>query len=181
MTRPRFFGILVIILGLAHAWPVAAQQSAPFDHVHMSAPDLETWAAWYVKHLGGTREGEYVRFGTVLFAFRQAKDAAGSAGSAVDRVGLAVPDVAKKVQELQAAGVKVVAPVQDRPAFGKQAVIEDPWGVRLALIQDGSAGFHHLWLKAPDPEGTYKWFLNAFGGERTKFKGTIDGVWKTNK
>ena len=81
------------------------------------------------------------------------------------------------MKELEAAGIKVVTPVQAMPGLWKRAVIEDPWGVKIELVQDPELlGFHHIVLRVPDPEGSLKWYVDAFGGERTKIKGRIDAV-----
>jgi len=37
-------------------------------------------------------------------------------------------------------------------------------------------GLHHVQLRTPDPEATYAWLLDKFGGERAKLKGRIDSV-----
>ncbi len=55
-------------------------------------------------------------------------------------------------------------------------MIEDPWGTRLELVQDPDAlGLHHVELRVPDPEESFRWYVRAFGGDRTKYKG-IDAI-----
>ena len=37
-------------------------------------------------------------------------------------------------------------------------------------------GLHHVQLRLPDPEAAYAWYLDKFGGERTKIRGQVDSV-----
>ena len=65
----------------------------------------------------------------------------------------------------------------DVPGVWREAVIEDPWGVRLELVQDPELiGFHHVALRAADPEASLAWYTREFGGERTKIRGKVDAV-----
>jgi hypothetical protein len=70
-----------------------------------------------------------------------------------------------------------VTPTQEPPGLFKLAFIEDPWGVKIEVVQDPETpGFHHLHLRAPNPDEVLAWYLDKFGGERTKFKGRLDAV-----
>jgi catechol 2,3-dioxygenase-like lactoylglutathione lyase family enzyme len=63
------------------------------------------------------------------------------------------------------------------PGLYKTAMIENPWGTRIQLVQDPElVGLHHVQLRSPDPDAAYKWLLDKFGGERTRLKGQIDAV-----
>ena len=67
--------------------------------------------------------------------------------------------------------------MKDTPGLYKTAMIEDPWGTRIQLVQDRDLlGLHHVQLRTPDTDGMYAWLLDKFGGERTKMKGQIDSV-----
>ena len=37
-------------------------------------------------------------------------------------------------------------------------------------------GFHHIHLRVPDPEAALAWYVQMFGGERSKLKGRLDAV-----
>jgi len=71
--------------------------------------------------------------------FMLSADARPSAGSAVDHIGFSFADLDAKMQALGAAGVKIVGPVEEVPGLWKQAVVEDPWGTKLVLVQDPDA------------------------------------------
>jgi catechol 2,3-dioxygenase-like lactoylglutathione lyase family enzyme len=133
-------------------------ETLPYDHIHLNVPDL--------------------MYGTTRFMFLQSKEAQlPSMGGAVDHVGFSFPDLEAKVKELEAAGVKFEGPVRDLPGIFRIVFAVDPWGTRLELVQDPDLlGLHHLHLRAPDPEDTFKWLIANFGGERAPLKGKIDGI-----
>lgn len=83
------------------------------------------------------------------------------------------------MKELQTpeAGVKVTMAVRDVPNLFKLGFIEDPWGVKIEVVQDSETpGFHHIHLRCTDPEGLMKWIGDSFGAERAKLKGRIDAL-----
>ena len=174
-------------LVLAVCPPAQAQLTEPFDHLHLAVPDVEQARDWYIRHMGGN-EGETpetVSWGKwpvdhplpIQILFQLSNDARPSAGSALDHIGFSFADLDAKVEALRAAGVKIVTPVTEVPGLWKQAVAEDPWGTRLVLVQDPDAlGIHHVELRVPDPEASLSWYVRAFGGDRTKYKGLIDAV-----
>ncbi len=55
--------------------------------------------------------------------------------------------------------------------------MEDPWGVRLEVIEDAQhLGFHHIHIRDPDPESAMQWYLDKFGGVRTPMRGSRDAI-----
>jgi catechol 2,3-dioxygenase-like lactoylglutathione lyase family enzyme len=45
------------------------------------------------------------------------------------------------------------------------------------LVEDPDAlGIHHVELHVPNPEQTLQWYVHAFGGDRTKYKGQVEAV-----
>ena len=169
--------IAVGVPGLARAQSAA---TLPYDHVHLAAPDQATAVEWYRKNLGGQLSAEgkdRVTFGKTRFIFLKNEAAQASAGTAIDHIGFSFADVDAKMKELQAAGVKVVTPLRDVPGLVKVGFIEDPWGVKIELLQDAElVGFHHVHLRAPDPAVALAWYKERFGGETAKLKGRIDGL-----
>lgn len=127
---------------------------------------------------GTTADGATeVMFGSTHFMFRRADTTTPSAGSVIDHIGFSFPDLDAKVAEWQGAGVKIVTPVRDVPGIFKLGFIEDPWGVRIEVVQDpDTLGFHHIRLRAKDPDGLFTWLADAFGGERAQLKGRLDGL-----
>jgi catechol 2,3-dioxygenase-like lactoylglutathione lyase family enzyme len=167
---------------VAGASVVAANSAAPnlaIDNVHIRVSDPAQARDWYIKHLGATA-GEaptQVFFGKMLIAIVKTDKPQPSAGSAIDHIGLSFPDLDAKMKELQAAGVKIVTPMRDVPGLFKLGFIEDPWGVKIELVQDTERlGFHHVHLSAPDPDAALKWYEDMLGGQRDKLKGRIDGL-----
>lgn len=158
----------------------AAAQTWPYDHIHLAVPDPTAAGNWYEKNFGAKRNPEgpdRFMLGSARLVFLKKADAKPSQGSSVDHIGFSVPDLDAKIKELQAAGVKITEPVREAPGVFKLAFVEDPWGTRIEVVQDPALlGFHHIHLRAPDPEETFKWFLAKFGGERTKLKGKIDAL-----
>jgi catechol 2,3-dioxygenase-like lactoylglutathione lyase family enzyme len=178
-----------VLLLAASALPAAAQgtKALPYDHLHMASPDPAAARDWYIKNMGANpgETPDRAAFGPwtgkpplpVQFMWNKTENAAPSEGSAIASVGLSFADLDAKVKALEAAGVKIVSPVQTIPGAWKRAVVQDPWGVTLELVQDPQLlGFHHITLRVSDPEASLKWYVNAFGAERAKMAGQYDAV-----
>ena len=172
---------------LAAAAPARAQLTEPFDHVHLAVPDVEAARDWYIRHMEGNpgETPETVAWGQwpgdhplpIQLLFQLSADARPSAGSAIDHIGFSFASLDAKVEALRAAGVRIVSPVTDVPGLWKQAVVEDPWGTKLVLVEDRDApGIHHVELRVPDPDAALGWYVRAFGGDRTKYKGVRDAI-----
>ncbi|MBI4887918.1 MAG: VOC family protein [Acidobacteria bacterium] len=189
MTAGRRLVTLVVfavaVLGVCA--PARAQLTEPFDHLHLAVTDVERARDWYIRHMGGNEgeTSETVAWGKwpvdhplpIQLHFMLSSDARPSAGSAIDHLGFSFADLDATVRALQAAGVKIVRPVEEVPGLWKRAVVEDPWGATLELVQDPDAlGLHHVELRVPDPDQALRWYVKAFGGDRTKYKGQIDAV-----
>lgn len=176
-------GAAIVCAILAGASPhVTAQavETLPYDHIHLNVPAPAEAFQWYLKNIGGTVNDEApnrISYGTTRFMFLNSKTALPSAGSAVDHIGFSFPDLEGKVKELEANGVTLEGPIRDLPGIFKIAFAVDPWGTRLELVQDSELlGLHHVHMRAPNPEDTFKWLLTNFGGERTALKGKIDAI-----
>ena len=156
-----------------------ATPTFPYDHIHLNAPGPDG-ANWYEKNFGGKRITEApdrLMYGSTRFMFLGRATNRPSAGSAIDHVAFSVTDIDAKMRELQANGVKIVEPVSEMPGLFKHAFVEDPWGVRIEVVQDpASLGLHHVHLRGPDTEAIFTWLLAKFGGERTKLKGRVDAL-----
>ena len=159
-----------------------ASETLAFDHVHFGVPDPAKAVEWYAKYLGGQpgptgEPNDRLLFGKTRFIFLKTDKPQPSAGSAVDHIGLSFPDLASKMKEFETAGIKIVMPIKETPGSVKYAFIEDPWGAKIEVLQDPETlGFHHVHLRAPDPEAAFKWYQEMFGGERTKLKGRVDAL-----
>jgi lactoylglutathione lyase len=178
MKLQNLISTLSILAILVCCAPLRAQTLA-LDSVHLIVPDTSKAVQWYIQYMGGakTRAANEVAFGPTVFMFQQANDALPSAGSVIDHVGFSFPDLDMKIAEWQAAGIKILTPVREIPGLFKLGFIEDPWGVKIEVVQDPETlGFHHIHLRSTDPEAMFKWLSDLFGGEKTKLMGRLDGL-----
>jgi lactoylglutathione lyase len=180
-TQIQRAGVGALLAAAAFAAPAAQTSILPIvDHIHLSAPDQTEAVRWYQKNLAGEPMSEApdrLMVGDTRLIFLKSANALPSAGSALDHLGFSFANLDAKLKELEAAGVKVVAPVRDVPGLFKFAFIEDPWGARLELVQDAEKlGLHHVHLRAPDPAATLAWYKDKFGGESAKLKDRFDGL-----
>ena len=158
---------------------VADAGAQTYDHVHLAAPEPAKAVEWYRAHLGAQAGDlpDRVQFGKTIFAFIQSANAQPSEGSVIDHLGLSFTNLEAKVKELEAAGARVLSPVREAPGLFKLAFVQDPFGVKLELVEDTELlGFHHIHLRVPDPEAALAWYVQMFGGERSKLKGRLDAV-----
>ena len=150
------------------------------DHVHLAVPDQATAVEWYRKHFGGrpTAEGaERLTFGETRIIFQRNAAARPSAGSAIDHVGFSVADLDATLNALEADGATVTTAAREVAGLFKLAFVDDPWGVRIEIVQDAAAlGLHHVHLRAPDPGAALAWYSSTFGGKVGKLKDRIDGI-----
>lgn len=162
------------LLGLLLTTLTSVANAANWDHVHILVPDTKAAAEWYAANFDGkvTKSGPFdaVLFGDDLVKFREATpETKGSAGSSIDHIAFAVPDVVIKLGSLVNAGAKVtMEPFEIRTVPTIAALIEDPWGTSIEILVDKSvSGFHHVHLLSPDPETAIAWYARIFGGDAT--------------
>ena len=173
LRRPRLISVCVLLAALwARSGATQNVRTIPYDHVHLAVSDPDKAYQWYLANLDG-QVGENpgrIMFEPftgrrplpVLLMFLRVTGAKPSDGGVIDSIGFSVGDVVAKTKTLEAAGGKVVAP----------GVVIDPWGTKIELVNDvPGRGFHHVTLRVDDPDATLRWFLSAFGGERTKMGG----------
>jgi catechol 2,3-dioxygenase-like lactoylglutathione lyase family enzyme len=175
---------LVVVAGMAVG--DAAVRITGYHNIHIGAVDPEAAVAWYVQHLGAVKTptpATHVMLGDTLIAFQKADTLQPSVGSVIDHWGLSVPDLDATMQALEGSGATVLSPARDAPGLFKLAFIEDPFGVKIELVQDTEwPGFHHVHLRVQDPAATLDWYETMLGGAREQLKGRIeglryDGVW----
>jgi catechol 2,3-dioxygenase-like lactoylglutathione lyase family enzyme len=150
------------------------------DHVHLAVPNQASAVEWYKKHFGGQpmAEGaERLMFGETRILFQRNEAAKPSTGSAIDHVGFSVTDLDATMKALEADGAKVTLAAREVAGLFKLAFVEDPWGVRIEVVQDSAKlGLHHIHLRAPDPGAALAWYAASFGGTLGKLKDRIDGI-----
>jgi catechol 2,3-dioxygenase-like lactoylglutathione lyase family enzyme len=176
----RAIACAIVLVAPATSAFAQAEFTNMIDHIHLAAPDQAAAVDWYAKHFGGqkTSEGpERLLFGDTRIIFQRNATAKPSMGSAVDHIGFSVPDLDATMKGLEADGAKISAPARDVPGLFKLAFVEDPWGVRIEVVQDAAKlGVHHIHLRAPDPGVVLKWYADTFGGTIGKLKDRIDGI-----
>ena len=142
--------------------PVASE-NLTYDHVHFGVPDPAKAVEWYAKYMGGQpgpadEPHDRLLFGKTRFIFLKTDNPKPSEGSAIDHIGISFPDIDAKMKEFQAAGIKILTPPHDVAGLFKIGFIEDPWGAKIEIVQDPETlGFHHVHLRAPDPEMAFNW------------------------
>ena len=182
-------GICAAVIGLSLAAITTAGAAEPltkpfaYDNVHIRVADPQKAAEWYVKALGAkpseapTPQTAQVSFGAQAITITKGDSTASSMGTLIDHFGLSFSDLDAAVKQAQAAGAKVTAQPAMSPGIFRYAYIEDPWGVRIEMVEDKQKlGFHHVHLRVKDPTATLNWFEQNIGGERTKLYGKLDGM-----
>ena len=176
----KAFILAFLAVTFASVPDVARGAEAIYHHVHLAAPNPEEAAQWYIKHMGCEvmrDRQDRCQFGTMYLAFRPGSPKGGSDGSAVHHIGFSFTDLAARMKELEAAGVKIVTPIRDAPGLFKLAFVEDPWGTRIEVVEDpDSLGFHHIHLRSANPEAALEWYHTVLGGQPAMLKGRLDGL-----
>ena len=164
--------------------------AADYHHVHISVPSPIEAVKWYVDHMKcqpSTGRSEAVNCGGVEVVFVVQATLGGTQGTGVNHIGFSFPDLAAKLGELEAVGVRGSgvrlqrsedgSMFRDVPGLFKLGFVFDPWGTRIELVEDlENLGFHHVHLSSADPEATLAWYRDVLGGEMARLKGQLDGV-----
>lgn len=174
------------LLLLSAAVPARAQSAfrvRAYDNVHIRVTDPAKAADWYVSALGarlstppaaGTAQ---VVFGDVVVTIVQGKTIEPSRGTLIDHIGLSYSDLDAAVKKAEAAGATVTAAPRESPGIFRYAYIEDPWSVRIEMVEDRERlGFHHVHVRVADPAATLAWYAQHLGGTPAKLRGQLDGV-----
>ena len=177
------FGLAFVTVAAPSRAVEPATRATAYDNVHIRVLDPDKAAAWYVSALGATLSKPpapgtaQVTFGANVITITKGNAVQTSAGTLIDHIGLSFKDLDAAVRTAQAAGATVTTPPKESPGIFKYAYIEDPWGVRIEMVEDAEhLGFHHVHLRVKDPDATLAWYHQQFGGERAKLRGKVDGV-----
>lgn len=180
--RPRIKNILLSLTLLAWAGAATAQSDG---HIHLSASSADEAVQWYARHFSGTpikfngnpnMPVNSVLFGSMEIVFFEREPTGGSVGTGLDHIGFSASNVDQIAAAIAADGGRKLG---DTIVFNGMdiAFVEDPWGTKIELINDGELrGFHHLHLSVPDPAETLGWFTVAFSGQITQFAGAVPAI-----
>jgi len=155
------------------------REAYTFDRVQVMVPDVAQAVEWYVTRLGGVRGTlpDQVVFGKALIVFRARTSAPGGTGSSVDHIAISFADLSAAMKAFEGGGVKILEGVREPPGLFKLAFIEDPWGAKIEVVQDPELlGFHHVHVRAADPEAVLEWIVETFGNTRARLMERLDGV-----
>ena len=154
-----------------------------FDNVHIRVLDPAKAAEWYVAALGarlseppavGTAQ---VTFGANVVTIVKGSSIEPSTGTLIDHFGLSYRDLDAAVKRAEDAGAKVTSPPRESPGIFRYAYIEDPWGVRIEMVEDVERlGFHHVHLRVKNPAVTLRWYAQQLGGQGARLRDRLDGV-----
>lgn len=180
----KFFDNKGFFLALLLCLPALAQGQSKtymYDHVHMAVPDPQVAAQWYKDNIGGEfvdGRTDRLLFGTTRIMFLGGTaDTRPSEGSVIDHLGFSVSNLEAVLARVQANGATLQGEIRDVPGLFKLAFIVTPFGSRMELLQDPQhLGFHHVHLRSTDPEATFKWYEETFGGIRKNMLGRLDGI-----
>jgi lactoylglutathione lyase len=173
------FLILAVLVGTVATPRLAvAAEALTYDHMHISVTDTKAATAWYIKHLGATARPDGmdgVFFGRIRFNMRQTDKIVPSHGTLLESVGLSYANLDERMRALEGSDAKIIQAPRD-VAGVRTAIVEDPWGVRIELVQDPALlGFHHVRLRTTDPGAMLAWFTEKLGGQPAK-SGQMSGL-----
>ncbi len=185
----RRYGIKVFALALIVLPGFAVAQS--FTHVHLRTPDPAAAAEWYHTLVGGELRpaaGGMGSVGQIHGSISTMLDDAGaqpSSGSVIDHFGFAVADVPGMVEKARIMGAQVVAEPHPGITANSIAMIQDPWGTKVELLEDPDyTGIQHVHMVTEDAAALRDWLLEVFGGDYDPERGggrihaiRYDGIW----
>ena len=174
----------VLVCTVATPQAVFATEALTYDHIHISVTDTKAATAWYITHLGATARPDGmdgVFFGSIRFNMRQTDKIVPSHGTLLESVGLSYANLDERMRALERSGAKIVQAPRDVEGV-RTAIVEDPWGVRIELVQDPALlGFHHVRLRTTNPGALRAWFTDKLGGQPAKSGSTsglkFGGIW----
>lgn len=190
----------VVVSTTLAAVPASAQLVAMKDgpvvygHHHLTVTNVEAHKKFWVDGLGGTPlklgTGDAVRFTNVIVLLRQGTPSGGTKGTDVNHVGFAVPDLAKALARLEAAGFPNVTSAEGPPNVKVEhgmafvaalktsiAYVMAPDDVKVELVeakgQTTPIAMHHVHFYTPQVDEMKAWYvrmLGAKGGMRGTFQ-----------
>lgn len=178
---------LKLFLALLFSASAINSIAAPYDHIHLTATNVDEAVAWYVKHFGG-EAGRFRRsadinlpidrvyYGDVAVIFFNREPTGGSVGTGVDHISFSQTNVEETIANIVADGGSQIGNIIEFAGM-QLGFVEDPWGTKIEIIDDPELrGTHHLHLSSPDPQGTLQWYADNLGGRMETFGGALPGL-----
>ena len=158
----------IVALCLAAVLPMAAQQNPrniTLAHIHLNSADPDAAIAFWKDVIGAqtyTREGiNGVIMPGAMILFNKVAPTGPSAGSAIDHIGVKVPNLIKLGTQLEKTKFK-----SETNKDGDTVVIDGPDGVKIEVSEDNdmymSLDFGHIHVQTPKPAETQAWFAAHF-------------------
>ena len=158
----------IIAVLLLSIFPAVAQRGAPnvtFGHIHINSADPDKAIAFWTGVIGLSTWSRDSLKGVstlgVLILFTRSAPCGPSAGSAIDHIGLKVPDLQPFIDKLAKTSYKSFQPSADR------LMIDGPDGVRIELAEDSSMyaplEFDHIHFYATRASDLQAWYKKVFG------------------
>ena len=114
--------------------------SMEFSHIHLSSPKPVEMQAWYAKNFGGrpgmAENADSLQFSGTTLTFAQAESALPTADRAVDHIAFEVQSLDAFCRKLADSGIKIDSPAHTDAALNAPvALLTDPWGTRIELVE----------------------------------------------
>ena len=188
--KAGIFGLVLPGAAALLALTSGAAAAATLDHVHLAVPSPIEAVNWYTEYLDcapSERQPDAASCHGVEVVFGVAPTVGGTQGTGVSHIAFSVADLAATMGELEAVGVGGAgvrlqrfpdgATFSDAAGPFRIGFIFDPWGTRIALLEDPDhLGFHHVHLSSADPEASLEWYRSVFGGEPDRLEGRFGSV-----
>jgi catechol 2,3-dioxygenase-like lactoylglutathione lyase family enzyme len=164
----RIFAACLIAVLPAVAQPAGrGARNVSMGHIHLNSADPDAAIAFWTDVIGASSYSHDSLKGVSLLGaiilFTRMPPTGPSAGSAIDRIGLTVPDLQPFIEKLAKTSYKSFQPGAD----GDRLMIDGPDGVRIELTADSSmfAGmqFDRLCFNTTQPKEMQAWYAANFG------------------
>jgi catechol 2,3-dioxygenase-like lactoylglutathione lyase family enzyme len=156
-----------IAVCLIAAVPALSQRNVVVGHIHLNSADPAASMAFWKDVIGTSAFTNQSLNGVsmigVLILFTKTAPMGPSAGSAIDHIGITVPDLQPFEERLAKTSYKSSKPTEG----GDRLLIEGPDGVRVELIEDNSMfadkQFSHIHFHTAQPKDMQAWYAKNFG------------------
>jgi catechol 2,3-dioxygenase-like lactoylglutathione lyase family enzyme len=164
----RLFAACLIVAVPAPAQPLSqSPRSVTLAHIDLNSADPDAAIAFWKDVIGTSTYSRESLNGVgmigALIVFTRNAPSGPSAGSAIDHLGLRVPDLQPIIEKLAKTPFKSFQPTPGAEVL----MIDGPDGVRIELTQDSSMyaplEFDHIHFRTTQPNDTEAWYAKHFG------------------